>query len=471
MHCVKRWFIVCLHILVMLFIVTTIAGCTKNEDKVERAVEQVSNEVLPTSALLATIADNEIPPLAKDSAKHDATPGVQSPATDIVIEMNNKGRGVAYLAQVDRKVHVVHNGKAGKFYENIENLVLSPDGQRVAYAAFSVNKWRMVVDAVESSPYDELGPPAFSPDNKHVAYEAKMGDKWYIVSGEKKSSGSVSYYAKPEFSADSQKIVFVENPEGNRKMRVVVCNRDFTHVVYKESAGVNIVVSNDKNRVATVMETNGKSKIIEFSFAQPEKVKESPLYDSLLPLVYDKQTDVLTYCAVRGGIRYAVFDGKEERLPEGEIATAPVVRPDKKGVALFLSNQVEGRLHQAFYSDGKKSGAYKEAADLVYSADSRLRAFCIKTAEGWKVLCNDVEGPVFERTVTPQFSPDGKYLVYRARTGKKRFVVVVDTMSGNILKKHPVYDRIFETVFTADGKSVAYGVVAGKQIAWKVEKL
>ncbi|MHB8882096.1 MAG: TolB family protein [Thermodesulfovibrionales bacterium] len=446
-----------------------IVACSKNQTDVEFKQKIVPGDVLATSTLLATIADNEMAPSGKTGVKHD--PGAQNSSADIAIDINSKGRGVAYLAQVDSMVHVVHNGQAGKFYQRIENLTLSPDGQRVAYSAFRNNKWHMVVNGVESIAYDEVGPAAFSPDNRHIAYEVKTGDKWYIVADANRSSGCISYYARPEFSADSKKLVFVENAEGSIKMRIGISDLAFKDVIYKESAGVNLILSNDKSKVAAVMERNGKTNVIEFSFAQPEVLKESQYYDAVLPLVYDKHSDILTYCAVRNGIKYVIFDGKEEQLPEGEVATAPVVRTDKKGVALFLLKRATGYLHQAFYNDGKKSGAYQEAADLVYSSDSRLKAYCVKTAEGWKVICDGLEGPVFERVVTPQFSPDGKYLVYRARAGGKRFVVVMDTLSGKILKKHPMYDRVFETVFTEDGKSVAYGVVDGKQIAWKVEKL
>jgi len=72
--------------------------------------------------------------------------------------------------------------------------------------------------------------------------------------------------------------------------------------------------------------------------------------------------------------------------------------------------------------------------------------------------------------VSPIFSPDEKFLVYRARKDGKRFVVVADTR-GKTITQQPSYEQVFQPVFTADGKSVAYGVKDGNKLIWKVEKL
>lgn len=459
---------VCFYIVALsLFAIT---GCTKKQESTEKKISSIPGDVLATTAVLATFAEKEIAPSAEKGSKHTTIPGAQGPATDIVVELNSKGRGVAYLAQVDGKVHVVHNGKTGKLYERIENMVLSPDGQRVAYGAFSNDKWRIVVDEVEKSTYQEIGPPAFSPDNQHIAYEFKLADKWHVVVDSKVSAGCPSYFAKPEFSADSSKIIFVENTEQVGKMRAVVSDLEFKKVIYKELSGKYFVLNSLKNRFAADLITNGKSKIIEIELSQPDVVKEGASFDSVYPPQFNKGGDSVSYIGIRGRETFIVANGMEERVPAGDIGTPPVLRPDKKGVAFFIAQKSGGKLHQAFFNDGVKEQAYPEAADLVYSADSQLKAFCAKKANGWCVVVNGAEGPVFDRVVTPQFSPDGKIIVYRARKGGKRFVVVADT-KGVVIRQHPGYDRVFEPVFTVDCASVAYGVVDGRQIVWKVEKL
>ena len=114
--------------------------------------------------------------------------------------------------------------------------------------------------------------------------------------------------------------------------------------------------------------------------------------------------------------------------------------------------------------------SYDDAAGVIVSSDGGTSAFIACRGEKCFVVANDSEGPLFDRVVSPKFSPDGKFLVYRVRKDGKRFVVVADS-SGKVLQQHPAYEMVFDVSFTADGKSVAYGVKNGQQLLWKVEKL
>ena len=86
------------------------------------------------------------------------------------------------------------------------------------------------------------------------------------------------------------------------------------------------------------------------------------------------------------------------------------------------------------------------------------------------MVANGQAGPAFDRAVAPRFSPDGRFLVYRARQDGKRFVVVADA-TGKTIRQHPAYEQVFPVQFTADGKSVAYGVKDGLRLRWIVEPL
>ncbi len=85
-------------------------------------------------------------------------------------------------------------------------------------------------------------------------------------------------------------------------------------------------------------------------------------------------------------------------------------------------------------------------------------------------MANGKEGPVFDRVVTPLFSPDGTLLVCCARKDGRRFVVVADA-GGKTVRRHQAYEQVFPVTFTSDGKSVAYGVKDGNKLIWKVEKM
>jgi Tol biopolymer transport system component len=72
--------------------------------------------------------------------------------------------------------------------------------------------------------------------------------------------------------------------------------------------------------------------------------------------------------------------------------------------------------------------------------------------------------------IEPTFTPDNRYVVFRARKDGKRFVAVADS-TGKVIHEYPPYDMVFRPVFTADGKSVAYGIVDGTKLVWKVDAL
>ncbi|MBI5847158.1 MAG: PD40 domain-containing protein [Nitrospirae bacterium] len=432
----------------------------------------MNNKVSATTTLLATIAANEETGSAEDPLARHATSEAEKKTAEMLIEMNQYGKGVAYISQHGNLVGVVHNGKRGKLYKELEpsSLTLSPDGQRVAYSAKVEDKWFVVVDGKEHGPFDDKGPPVFSPDSRHIAYEGQIGSTWHMFIDDKKGPGvPVSFQDKATFSGDSSRLLAVENVAGGIALNVT--DLSFNRLGARKVRGVPVAVNPEKTRIAAVDIINNKQRVIEFSFSRPDIVKEGPLYDGVDNLAFNNDGTALTYMAGKGTDFYIVLNGKEELLPKGQFAPLlPVIRPDKKGVGLFIHGRDGAYLHQAFYNDGTAKNLYKEGADLTYSKDGSRHAYVAIKNERFLIVVNGKEGPVFDRVTLPKFSPDGKYLVYRARQKNKRFVVVADA-DGTILRQHPGYERVFETVFTPDGKSVGYGVKDGRKLIWKAEKL
>ena len=113
---------------------------------------------------------------------------------------------------------------------------------------------------------------------------------------------------------------------------------------------------------------------------------------------------------------------------------------------------------------------YDEAANLTYSKDGSY-AYAARNGKNWFIVVNGTEGPAFDRAIEPLFSPDCRYVVYRARKGGKRFVVVADAKDGRIIRQHQSYEQVFQPVFTATGMAIGYGVKDGNKLFWKVEPL
>lgn len=460
--------------LLCIIMVVITSGCSK---KTEVPKVNSSQGVLAVSTLLTTIAADEMPvsadPMAKYAPESGKQPANNKPAPQFAVAFHKAGRGVVYSARVGEKVHVVLNGKPGKFYKEVFDVTLSPDGQRVAYAAKDSDRYFLVVDNKEYGLFNETGPPVFSPDSKHIAFECKIGPQWYInVDGLKSAATASTYFDVPYFSSDSRYVLFYENGTEEGTQRIGISDLQFKKTVYKAVNGT-LVFSNDKSRVAIVQMVGKKQKLVEFSFSNPEQIKESRLYDSIATRKFSDDGSVFAFVAQKDGKNIIVLDGQEEALPAGEYPWPFAVRPDNKGVGIFSTNNDQNRsyLHQAFFNNGIKSSIYKEGSELTYSKDGKHYAFVAVKNEQFLMVLDGKDGPVFDRVITPAFSPDGRFLVYRARQDGKRFVVVVDTMSGNITQKHTPYEHVFIPTFTDDGKSVAYAVQEGKQIMWKVEKL
>ena len=143
---------------------------------------------------------------------------------------------------------------------------------------------------------------------------------------------------------------------------------------------------------------------------------------------------------------------------------------------------------------GKEGANYEGVGDAtVFSPDAAKIAYpAMKDSGGgrqdrgmngkWVMVVSPVgkpaavrESPVYDMVVTPVFSPDGKYIAFRARTGTmekaKRFLVIANTETGKAIKEGHVSDEVWPPVWSADGKAVAYGARIGKELWWKVEKL
>lgn len=458
--------------ILMLFIcfllTQTLTGCNREREVTGVAVPKTS-QMDNATAVLATIADEDVPP--PGIAGHGETPALEGQQAIFPVVFSEMARGVAYLVGRGNKVAVVKNGNRGREYSSVGTIVLSPDGRRIAYGALSGEKWRMVVDGKEGRAYDTVLTPIFSPDSQHVAYQAKEGDKWYVVVDNRPNAGTIASYTTPEFSSDSKLIAYVEAADSNVDMKLIVSDLSFGKQHVRKSIGDLLFTTNkDRTRIAAAQAVDNKVRIIDFDFSKPDIVREGPFYDTIELLTLSDDGKSVSYGALRGQKRLIVLDNREATFPDGSLQQLPVIRPDKTGVGLLVISQNRSYFHQAFHKGKEKGNRYDEASDLVFGRDSSRYAYAARRGKEWFVVVNGLEGPAFDRVVSPVFSPDGKRLVYRARKDGKRFLVVADA-DGRTLLQHPSYEQVFQPVFTSDGNSVVYGVKDGNKLMRKVEKL
>lgn len=411
-------------------------------------------------------ADNLTPP----HTEHQTLS--HSPQGEVVF--SELGRGVAYVATDGVKQWVVHNGRPGPMHSQISYLTISPDGQRVTYRCILAGKQQFVEDGVARQLYDNVRDMEYSPDSRHLAYLTQVGVTGSIVL-DNKVLGSGPAFGHKFFTKDSSKFVYTIRPGGIGTSRLVIMDIKSGARTEKEIVDIPHAVNLKTERIAVAVQEGDKQRVIAFSVSSPGKVHASGLYDKVHLASLGDDGKSVAFVADRGEGRYLVLNDREERLPDGlALNYPPVIRPDLRGAGIILSTLERYNrrdvLHQAFHKDGAKATYYSKLKDLVYSSASNTPAVVAKEGEQWFVLVNGKRGPTFDMIVTPMFSPDGRWLVYRARQGNRRLVVVADA-AGKEHRRHPEYEMVFPTVFTADGTSVAYGVKTGNQLIWKVEKL
>ena len=461
----------CNYLAVILIVCSAqvLAGCTQTGKPPEsKGGKSVSSE----TTVLAVIDTKAKLNMTMPSAPHAggvASQGVQAPAPEVVFD--SRGSKAAYTVEVNGRYQAVINGKPGKEYQKLGPVAFSPDGEHFAHSAqLGSGAWLVVHDGQEGEQYDSVGAIVFSPDSRHIAYEAGKLGKSHIVVDNRISSSWGTYMDTPSFCPDSKSVIYVLDAEEQRKRRMVVTDLTLSMKGFRDGNRINYFAVSSKSRIAAVGGEEGRERLLQFSCAQPEKVTEGPLFEFIGNIVYAPDGETLSYIGKRGGKNFQVFGGKEEPLPSGEPFELPVIRPDYKAIGMILETDQGYQFHQAFERQTGKAKVYDDALWLTYNADSTLHAYAARKGKEWYVVVNGIEGPPFDKVVTPMFSPDGKLIVYRARKDGKRFIVVAEP-GGRIIRQHPGYEMVFPQTFTADGKSVAYGVKDGNQLVWKVEKL
>ena len=455
-----------------------VAGCTPDKPSTSdagktaqvftrksSAASSTSRSINPETTILSTAND-----LAEQQQVQKELHSIQG---NIIFSEN--GRGVAYIQADGDRQRVVHNGRKGDRYDKISRLEVSPDGSRVSYRCVTAGKEQLVNDGVPRNLYDNVRDQVYSPDSKHLAYLGKIGNTMQIILDEKVIQEGNEFYYGLGFTRDSNKFMFTIRADGGRPARLVIL--DLVTGARSEIECLPTPQSWNKatDTVAIAISDGDKQRLLVVPLNSPMKRQASSgLYHEITNITLGPDGKSVTFVDVRGAQRYLVVNGKEYKLPD-ELATVspPVFQSDLKGAGIVLATRERHGFKSIFYQSARGSSSdqqwYPQIFEPTYGK-ANVSAYVVKQNEKYFVVLGGKKGPTFDMIVTPMFSPDGTKLIYRARDGGRRFLVVAD-VAANQHQRQIEYDMVFEPTFTADGKSVAYGVKQGNQLIWKVEKL
>ena len=398
------------------------------------------------------------------------------PKYDIVV--SEQGRGAAYIADQDGKQVVVHNGSPGDRYDTISHLTISPDGQHVSYSVTLGNYVQMVSDGVQSMPFVDVYDAVYSPDSRHVAYLAEGRDLMMqiVLDGKPVEIARNVVSGNSLFSKDSAKLLYQTRTGNGREAHLVIYDLKTGKKVQINCLDTVVVMNTAKDRVAAVATAGDKQQVIDFPVADPEHVHKSGVYDAVSSVTIGGDDKTVAFVGDKGKHRYLVLNGKEDPLPDDMVIydSPPVIQPDLKGAGIILSSRERYDNYYIFHQTSRMGGTkpirYGLIQEPVYCRQNGTLAYAAMRDGKYFIVLNGKEGPAFDAVVSLKISPDGTKLIYRAREGAKRFVVVAD-VQGKEHRRQPAYEMVFVPVFTPDGKAIAYGVKDGSQLAWKVEKL
>ncbi len=446
------------YIPISLLVLSFLCSC---KDNVTSRSRQFAPPIVVETKTLARI----------DTSASTAPVADGSAASRISVYFQHQGLGVAYAVPVQNGFQVVHLDKRGPIVQSLDAVAISPDGSSIAYSAMHDGMWKMFVNGADAGPSASVTMPVFSNSGAHLVYGAKRDTTWYLfLDGQKITEGDI-HIESPYFNSEGTLLVYAAQKDQNKPLQLIVSELATKKTVTAvDNCGTGLVLSPDKSQAAAIQQIDRQQRVARLTLNKASDIKFGQIYDIVGNLTFSPDGKNLAYIGIRGGKRFIVLNSKENALPEGNIPFGLQIFPNGQGVACLLATQGGFRVHQAFSSILLPQQPYDEAEGLVVSPDSRRVAFAARRGDSWFIIENGVEGPVFDRAVSPKYSPDGSMLVYRVRKDNKRFVVVTN-LKGQIIKQFQPYEMIQEPVFSSDGKVVAYGVKDGDSLIWKVEKL
>ena len=255
----------------------------------------------------------------------------------------------AWVEWAEGGSRVVFDGVAGKRYEDIDQLRLSPDGKRTAYIVrlpkiekTDIYPKMMVVDGVEGPKYAGIEPAVFSPDGRRVAY---VGNTQFVP-------GRGANYMVVVDGVESPAYATAQQP---------IWSQDGQHYAYGAVP---------QGMTPTYFE--GKGQEAMYLDGQAGKV-----YGGVRSPVFSPDGTRLAYIATISGMMCVVVDDKEgdSYVKVDSISFSP----DSKHVAY----SAEVGQNKIALVDGRKSAEYNEVEGLAWSPDSKHYAFRANIPPDW----------------------------------------------------------------------------------------
>ena len=379
------------------------------------------------------------------------------------------GHDVAFVVRKKDKAFVYHNGRMSKPYDDARSLIFRADDSKdLAFIARKADKEFVVVRGDEGTRSDTIRQLFFSQNGK-IIYTATQGDASIVTAGEHKTDLIRSPLTLVVETAQGKKLSFINYNDAEKKGQLRICSSDLKDCVDGKKYDYLAALKTDKSRshLACIVGQDGKMTVITVDSTQSGlSEKEGAWYDEVFNFDISDGGKHLSFLARRSNKSFLVKDSVEIAYPAFDMPLDVVV--GLNGRTLFTGVQRNNVL--AFIDKELIGKDYSEIAFPSFNAEGTSYAFAAVLGSGNSVVVNGRKGPLFEKVVTPRFTPHGLGVAYRARRSGERFVVVADKDAMTV-REHLHYEAVWEVAFSPDGKYVGYGVKKGNELWWHTEKL
>jgi len=317
---------------------------------------------------------------------------------------------IAYVAPRDAGQCVVVDGKAGRTYEQVYGLTVSPNGKHFAYAAAQNGSTVLVYDGVEKREVDGRIGIVFSRDDQRLAYTV--------------------------FQPGAGQPPSKTGPHG--KARVVIDGTDgreydwVGHVTFSQDGRrVAYTAISDQRGVVVVDGVEGQP--FDSSFERPGGY---PTFRPNGKLAYAQQRRKRT---VGGAIfkKAGMADDYASRAIIGSIEGKEysevhdvAFSPDGSRFG-YVAARISGRdRKEQAVVDGLENREYGEVRSLAFSPNGRQVAYVARRGEESIVVIGGAERYTFATIGDIFFTPDGEHLAFWAGSGPDWFLVVDGVHAG-----------------------------------------
>lgn len=248
---------------------------------------------------------------------------------------------------------LVVSGQKLTTYENLAEVVFSPDGKRLAYMAQKGQKWHVVLDGQEQAPFDALGEGTlmFSPDGKHLAYAARLGTNWAVVIDGIVPKNTYQSIGQMLFSPQSDRLAYVAQTQAGEQVVMVSFHGGKVHHQEDrlwDAVGDGSLIFSPNGRRFGYIARQGRARFVVVDG------RRKPRYDMVGYLTFTPDSRQFLYAAVDGARTFTVVEEAESETRYEEIWLPPgqplFVHPHKrqfhyiaveKDVAFLVEEQLD----------------------------------------------------------------------------------------------------------------------------------